>query len=180
VGGPSAAEPDLDRMAYYVYIHSMDKDERALQEACSRVVADCACEGLRRTARAVTQHYEDALAPSGLRATQFPIVVALASAGPLPVTRLAQALGLDRTTLTRNMRALVDHGLIAVADGEDRRTRVVALTPQGRERVTKALGMWEQAQASVEERFGLRRLRGLHGELSRLTEIARGAPQGAV
>src|SRR4030088_1624820 len=118
VAALSAAEPDLDSLGYYVYIHSMDKDERALQEACSRVVAECACEGLRRTARAVTQHYEDALAPSGLRATQFPIVVALASAGPLPVTRLAQALVLDRTTLTRNMRALLDRGLIAVTGGE--------------------------------------------------------------
>jgi DNA-binding MarR family transcriptional regulator len=108
-----------------------------------------------------------------LRATQFPIVVALAAAGPLPVTRLAQALGLDRTTLTRNMRALLDQGLIAVADGEDRRTRVVALTPKGRERLTEALGMWEQAQASVEARFGLGALRGLHGELSRLTELVR-------
>jgi DNA-binding MarR family transcriptional regulator len=127
----------------------------------------------------VTQHYEDALAPSGLRATQFPIVVALAAAGPLPVTRLAQSLGLDRTTLTRNMRALLDQGLIAVADGEDRRTRVVALTPKGKENLAEAMGMWEQAQASVEERFGRGPLRGLHGELSRLTDIARGAPQGA-
>jgi DNA-binding MarR family transcriptional regulator len=151
----------------------MDKDERGLQKACSRVMAECSCEGLRRTARAVTQLYEDALAPSGLRATQFPIVVALAAVGPLPVTRLAQGLGLDRTTLTRNMRALLDQGLIAVADGEDRRTRVVALTPKGRENLTEALGMWEQAQASVEEHFGLGPLRELHGELSRLTEIVR-------
>jgi DNA-binding MarR family transcriptional regulator len=151
----------------------MDRDERTLQEACSRVVAECACEGLRRTARAVTQHYEDALAPSGLRATQFPILVALASAGPLPVTRLATALGLDRTTLTRNMRALLDQGLIAIADGEDRRTRVVALTPKGRRSLAEALGMWEEAQASVEDRFGRGPLQGLHGELSRLTEIVR-------
>jgi DNA-binding MarR family transcriptional regulator len=156
-----------------VYIHSMDADERALQEACSRVVAECACEGLRRTARAVTQHYEDALAPSGLRATQFPILVALASAGPLPVTRLAQALGLDRTTLTRNMRALVDQGLIAIVDGEDRRTRVIALTAQGRRSLGDALGMWEHAQATVEDRFGHRSLQGLHDDLSRLTEIVR-------
>jgi DNA-binding MarR family transcriptional regulator len=151
----------------------METDQRALQEACSRVVADCACEGLRRTARAVTQHYEDALAPSGLRATQFPIVVALAAAGPLPVTRLAQALVLDRTTLTRNMRALLDRGLVAVTGGEDRRTRVVALTPKGREHLTEALGMWEQAQAAVEERFGHGPLRGLHGELARLTDVVR-------
>ena len=151
----------------------MDGNERALQEACSRVVAECACEGLRRTARAVTQHYEEALAPSGLRATQFPILVALASAGPLPVTRLADALGLDRTTLTRNIRALVDRGLIAVADGEDRRTRVVALTARGRRSLAEALALWEEAQASVEDRFGHRRLQGLHGELSRITEIVR-------
>jgi DNA-binding PadR family transcriptional regulator len=57
---------------------------------------------------------------------------------------------------------------------------VVALTPKGRENLTEALGMWEQAQASVEERFGHGPLRGLHGELSRLTDIARGAPRGAV
>ena len=156
-----------------VYIHSMNSDERTLQEACSRVVAECACEGLRRTARAVTQIYEDALAPSGLRATQFPILVGLAAAGPVPVTRLAEALGLDRTTLTRNMRALVDQGLIAIADGEDRRTRVVALTDQGRRSLAEALGMWERAQASVEDRFGHRSLQRLHDELSRLTDIVR-------
>jgi len=155
-----------------MYIHGMDHDA-TLQDACFRVVAECACEGLRRTARAVTQLYEDALAPSGLRATQFPILVALAAAGPLPVTRLADALGLERTTLTRNMRGLQDLGIIAIAGGDDRRTRVVELTPEGSRCLSEALPLWEQAQGHVEERFGHVRLQGLHGELSRLTEIVR-------
>ena len=80
------------------------------------------------------------------------------------MTRLAEALGLDRTTLTRNMRALVDRGLIAVVDGEDRRTRLVALTARGKRSLSEALGLWKQAQATVEERFGHGRLQGLHAD----------------
>lgn len=151
-----------------------DRAPGDVERASARVLHACACEGLRRTARALTQHYERALGPSGVRATQLPILVALAAKGPLPVTPLAEALVMDRTTLTRNLRILEKQALVAVGRGADRRMRVVYLTPKGRGILRQALGLWRRAQGSVEERFGPRRLEGLLAELASLTELVRG------
>jgi DNA-binding MarR family transcriptional regulator len=98
----------------------------------AEVAAGCACKNLRRTARAVTQLYDETLRPSGLRVTQFTLLVAVAVSQPVPITRLADALALDRTTLARDLKPLTERGLVEVAAGEDRRVRVVRLTRQGR------------------------------------------------
>jgi DNA-binding MarR family transcriptional regulator len=125
-------------------------DERAPGRAeLTEVAAGCACKHLRRTARAVTQLYDDTLRPSGLRITQFTLLVAVAISEPVPITRLADALDLDRTTLARDLKPLTERGLVQVAAGEDRRTREVRLTRQGREAVGRAYPLWQQAQARV-------------------------------
>ncbi|MGH9022316.1 MAG: MarR family winged helix-turn-helix transcriptional regulator [Acidimicrobiia bacterium] len=144
-------------------------DRPDLSRAAARVKASCACEGLRRAARTLTRHYDDALSPSGLRVTQLPILVGLSVAGPLPMTPLADALGMDRTTLARNVKALEERALVAVeSDGEDRRRRVLALTPAGEQALSQALLLWAPTQAGVEDRFGRERLHALLGELSSL------------
>jgi DNA-binding MarR family transcriptional regulator len=163
----------VDVGAKKVYIHLMAIEGRDLQGACVQVHTTCGCEGTRRTARALTQLYEEALAPSGLRATQLPILVALGAAGPLPVTRLAGALAIDRTTLTRNLKGLEERCLVDVVPADDGRVRVVTLTPSGRRLLQESIGLWSQAQASVEERFGKARLEHLVSELSALTELVR-------
>lgn len=139
----------------------------------AHAISSCACEGARRTARALTQHYEHSLASTGVRTTQLPILLALSAHGPLPVTPLADALVIDRTTLTRNLTALVRLGLVSIADGPDRRTRVVSLTEPGREALDQSLAQWDRAQAEVEERFGRQRLQSLLRELSVLTDLIR-------
>lgn len=142
-------------------------------------MASCACERLRRATRAVTGRYEEALAPSGLHITQLPILVALFVVGPVPMTPLAEALGMDRTTLTRNVKALEEQQLVTVESGEeDRRRRVLTLTPEGEEVLSRALELWAPAQAMVEKDFGPERLRGLLGELSALTVLIRGGGPG--
>jgi DNA-binding MarR family transcriptional regulator len=118
----------------------------------AEVAADCACKRLRRTARAVTQLYDQTLRPSGLRVTQFTLLVGVAVSEPVPITRLADALGLDRTTLARDLRPLTERGLLEVAAGDDRRTRVVRLTRQGRDAIARAYPLWKQAQARMVER----------------------------
>jgi DNA-binding MarR family transcriptional regulator len=145
-----------------------------VRAASRRVMDTCACEGSRRTARALTQLYDDALAPSGVRATQVPILAALAVVGPAPLTPLAERLGMDRTTLTRNLRGLRDGGLVAIEPGEDRRTRFVALTDAGAGALGRALELWERAQADVAQRFGAERLEHALGELSALRAAVRG------
>ncbi|MGH2718802.1 MAG: MarR family winged helix-turn-helix transcriptional regulator [Actinomycetota bacterium] len=139
-----------------------------LATTCMLVQATCGCEGLRRSARTMTQHYEQALSPSGLRATQLPILVALGWAGPVPLTKLAEGLALDRTTLTRNLKTLQERGFVGLADTEDGRVHLVRLTGEGRQVLTEALAGWASAQSTVEERFGKERLAHLLGELSEL------------
>ncbi len=127
---------------------------------------ECTCFNLRKAARAVTQYYDGALKPSGLRATQFTLLAAIYNAGPITIKRLAERLIMDRTTLTRNLRPLEKQGLIESASGEDRRTRAVTLTDRGREVLAQALPLWEQAQVEVVGRLGRERWSDMLGHLS--------------
>ena len=74
----------------------------------------CPCDALRRASRAVTQHYERAFRGTGLRGTQFTLLAVLTQTGPVPVSSLASEAGLERTTLTRNLRLLQDKGFVCV------------------------------------------------------------------
>jgi DNA-binding MarR family transcriptional regulator len=146
-----------------------------LRAGCAAVRAACACNGLRQAAREITQRYERALAPSGVKATQFPILVALGAGEPIPLTPLADGLALDRTTLTRNLRILEGRGLVTVGGAQqDGRMRMVSITDEGLGVLAHALELWRAEQDDVVEAFGEARLRGLLGDLSDLTHA--GAP----
>jgi DNA-binding MarR family transcriptional regulator len=106
-------------------------------------------------ARAVTQAYDAALRPVGLRATQFAVLVAVATEGALFITALAQAMGMDRSTLTRHVRPLVKDGLLAVGREGWHRSRTVEMTEQGRARVCEALPL-ALCQVPMRKRFGRR------------------------
>ncbi|HEV2357439.1 MAG TPA: MarR family winged helix-turn-helix transcriptional regulator [bacterium] len=137
-----------------------------------RIAAECACVNLRKTARCVTQFFDEALTPSGLRATQFTVLVAVALADPPTMTRIAEALVMDRSTLTRNLRPLERAGLVKTAGGEDRRTRFVTLTSRGRERLTAALPLWERVQNHVVRGIGVPRWHDILGDLSAVRTLA--------
>jgi DNA-binding MarR family transcriptional regulator len=93
-------------------------------------------------ARAVTQAYDAALRPVGLRATQFAVLVAVATEGALFITALEQAMGMDRSTLTRHVRPLVKDGLLAVGrEGWDR-SRTVEITERGRAGCARRCRSW--------------------------------------
>jgi len=140
-------------------------------DLCMRVRKMCACNQLRRATRGITQLYEAAMAESGLKVTQLPILVGLGSEGDLSVTTLAGALALDRTTLTRNLRVLEDRGLVRTAEHEDdARVRMVSLTVEGSRVLSDALASWEEVHDEVEARFGRTRLRALYGELAALSD----------
>jgi DNA-binding MarR family transcriptional regulator len=109
----------------------------------------CACFAVRRAARAITQHYDRALRPSGLRATQFTLLTVLSVGGPLPLSRVAGRLGMERTTLTRNLKPLVDAGLVGVEHGGDRRVRTISITAKGYRAAVAALPHWRRAQRAV-------------------------------
>ena len=141
------------------------KDEPDVDK-CTFMLAACACLNLRKASRAITQMYDEALRPSGLRATQLPVLVTLVSTGTTTVNRLPDDLVMDRTSLSRLLQPLVAQGLIDMAPGEDRRTRELSITPLGREGVAAAIPMWDGVQGEVLERLGQRRWRDLIDNLS--------------
>jgi DNA-binding MarR family transcriptional regulator len=111
----------------------------------------CLCFAVRRAARTVTQHYDRALRGTGLRATQFNMLTALAEAGPLSMASLAEFMGMDRTSLTRNLQPPARRKWLKVSASEDdRRVRMVEITPAGRAMLRRAVPAWRKAQASAE------------------------------
>jgi DNA-binding MarR family transcriptional regulator len=133
----------------------------------------CACFNLRKAARAVTQLYEEMLRPSGLRGTQFALLVATKNLEPVTVKRLAKAMVMDRTTLTRDLKPLEKQGLLTVEVGEDRRERKVTLTLQGQQVLARALPLWEKAQARIEKGLGQERLQRLLTDLSAAVAVTK-------
>ena len=146
---------------------------QSIRDRSSVVDATCANANLRRATRAVTQMYDGYLAPSGLQATQFMLLSACAKAGPVTLSALAEALVMDRTTLTRNLRPLQARGLVKVAPGDDRRVRMVTLSEKGYSALARALPLWQEAQTEILKGFGQRRLTGLLQDLSALVQLAR-------
>jgi DNA-binding MarR family transcriptional regulator len=121
------------------------------------VAQSCAVFNLRKASRALTQFYETALRPSGLRVTQFTLMVAINLLGAITISRLAETMVMDRTTLTRNLKLLEKKGFIKIIPGEDRRERVAVLTQMGQEALGKALPLWEETQSKIVNGLGHRR-----------------------
>jgi DNA-binding MarR family transcriptional regulator len=123
-------------------------------------------------ARAVTRAYDAALRPVGLRATQFAVLVAVATEGALSITALAESMGMDRSTLTRNLRPLAKDGLLAVGHEGWHRSRTVAITERGRARVREALPLWARAQARLQRQLGEPQWTSVHQSLEELGQMA--------
>jgi DNA-binding MarR family transcriptional regulator len=125
-----------------VYIHQNMQSDGIDFVACRQ----CVCTGARRKSRELTRAFEKAMRGSGVRGTQFSLLAMLVQTGPTPITRLADFLGLERTTLTRNLRPLVRDGLVRIDEGDDRRVRRAAITPTGEEAARRAFPFWRKAQ----------------------------------
>ncbi|MFJ4373684.1 MarR family winged helix-turn-helix transcriptional regulator [Pseudomonas japonica] len=118
------------------------------------LTSTCICTHLRRAAREVSRHYDEALEGSGINVAQFSLLRHLQRLDRPSISILAEAMGLDRSTLGRNLKVLEADGLVALIEGEDLRNRVVLLTAEGAERVRSAEPAWEKAQASLVESLG--------------------------
>jgi DNA-binding MarR family transcriptional regulator len=129
----------------------------------------CNCLALRQAARHVTQFYDQYLAPTGLRTTQFSILAKLRWLGPMSINTLARELVMDRTTLGRTMLPLERDGLISIEDGAlDRRSKELRLTKTGADRLRAAGKLWRDAQAQFDAAFGGERAAKLRDELQAL------------
>lgn len=113
---------------------------------------DCFCLAARKRARELTRRYEAAFRPYGLRATQFSVLAALAQTGPVPVSKLADILGLERTTLTRIASVMERDGRLSIARGDDERVRILNITADGKRVLAAALPAWQRVQKETAKR----------------------------
>jgi DNA-binding MarR family transcriptional regulator len=143
-------------------------------ELCARAAESCACFNLRKASRAVTQAFDEALQPTGLRSTQLVVLLAAALFEQASVSHLARELVLDRTTLTRNLRPLTASGLVRLSAGRDAREKQVELTAKGRRTLARALPVWAAAQRKFVDHVGTERWDQLHVELARITTLGLG------
>jgi DNA-binding MarR family transcriptional regulator len=117
----------------------------------------CMCASFRRASRVLTQHYDAALRPLGLRATQFTLLQALSLVGEISQGTLGEILAIDSTTLTRTLAIMERQGWIGSQPGEDRRERLLSLSKAGRAEYNRALPHWEKVQQELRAQFGSKR-----------------------
>lgn len=131
--------------------------------------SQCLCTNLRRAARGVSRYYDGALDGFGINVAQYSLLNNLLRLDQPSISSLAEAMGLDRSTLGRNVRVLEAAGLVRLLEGDDQRNRLVQLTEAGHERLAAALPAWEVAQQRLIDRLGAQKRETL---LALLNELA--------
>lgn len=130
----------------------------------------CTCFQIRRAARVITGRYDTALAPLGLRITQFSVLAHLV-ATPIALTALADMLVMDRTTLTRTLKPMLAAGWLTLESGAtDRRVKLARLTEAGAALFEQAVPLWRNVQRSVKDDLGRDFVRDLHDRLTTVWE----------
>lgn len=137
-----------------------------------RQLTECSCNMMRKSARKITQFYENNLRETGIKPTQFTILATLANTGPLQLTQLAEKLLLERTGLTRNLNILERNEWIDIHAGEeDSRQRVVSLSRKGYKQLDLAIPYWQKAQKAIAKDMGQDTMTELRNNLDEMTEI---------
>jgi DNA-binding MarR family transcriptional regulator len=148
-------------------ISALDLRDKKMRK---QIGLSCACFNLRRAARLVTQRFDRVFRENGITANQFSILMAVYNQKHILLTRLARILGMERTTLSRNVSLLTRMGMIVTEAGTDRRERKIAITENGITLLEKTLPLWQKVQNEVVEVIGRERWDGL---LSGLHSVAK-------
>ncbi len=131
----------------------------------------CCCFNMRKVMRAVTQYYDRYLESSGIRSTQFTLLIALASTSAKTLTDIAESLVMDRTTLTRNLKPLANMELIMTVQTMDKRSKAYTLTEKGKALVQTCVPLWQEAQNSVIQGIGPEEYREIFVRLEKLLSM---------
>jgi DNA-binding MarR family transcriptional regulator len=129
----------------------MDNSTTSSIDTISRT---CIAVRLRLLNRVVTNFYDDALRPLGLKVSQLNILIVTARLGLARPAQVCEILQLDASTLSRNVKPLHAHGWLEVVSEEDARAQPFRLTPQGKRLIEKAVPAWEEAQRQATELLG--------------------------
>ena len=147
---------------------SGEVDGENLKELSRETGRACVCFNLRKSARLLSQIYDQALKPVGIKVTQLSLLMAVAGQDGITMGRLARPLGMDRTTLSRNARLLAKKGLLEIGEGEDRREQLLSLTDRGVTLLKEALPLWDSVQRRLAEEMGEDRLSDILRDLREL------------
>lgn len=124
-------------------------------EATIMVRDTCLCLHVQRAARALARRFDEVLRPLGLTNGQFSLLMSLNRPQPASMGQVASVLAMDRTTLTAYLKPLERRGLVNVSpDPDDKRTRRLTLTPEGRKLLVKALPVWKRTHAEIDRLLG--------------------------
>lgn len=126
---------------------------------------------LRQLTRRVSRHYDLEMAGAGLKTTQYSLLSHVLKLGPLRPGELAKSMKMSASTLTRNLKPLVDAGWVELAAGSDARSRSVAITPAGRVKREEARHRWKAAQDSLNQLLGAQRVLALHGLINESMDL---------
>jgi DNA-binding MarR family transcriptional regulator len=132
----------------------------------------CACTSVRRAARVLVRVFDAALAASGMNITQLAVMRAVLRHRSEPLTRVAEDLAMDRTTLYRALATLQKQKWVRLTDGADGRTRTALVTKSGRRVLAKTDPSWGSAQQAIIDRFGRTQWQIFAAELQRLSDCA--------
>jgi DNA-binding MarR family transcriptional regulator len=141
--------------------------------ALAEMARTCACFNFRKASRSVTQLFDQRLAPCGLRSTQLVILITGELLGPSSIARHARELVMDRSTLTRNLRPLLNQGLLALTKSAHAKQKSVAVTEAGRQALLAAAPYWETAQNQLVARLGTEHWNQLMSELAGIVDASR-------
>src|SRR5437867_9204115 len=134
----------------------------------------CTCFALRKLNRTVSRLYDQHMAEAGLKTTQYSLLRWVAQE-PLPIAELAGRMNTERTTLTRNLKPLIDAGWVVLKPGRDSRQHIATITPAGNKVIAAARDAWRAAQSELERALGIEAVRALHlqidAALARLTPL---------
>ncbi|WP_339799243.1 MarR family winged helix-turn-helix transcriptional regulator [uncultured Marinobacter sp.] len=131
----------------------------------------CTNYKIRKLMRQVSQYYDTEIGRAGLKATQFALLGQLARLGPIRPGDLAQTMGMDASTLTRNLKPLTDAGLARTEQGTDARSRSVTITDAGHQKWAEAREYWKVAQGHINNVLGADRVIALHKLLDESLEL---------
>ena len=163
-----------------MYIHVKSQMPQ-MKKHCSTLDLDgtgyCASFNFRRTARAVTRLYDMALQESGIRSTQFAILVGVVKNQPVSIGALADVLVIDSSTLTRSLRLLEKEGLVTISNRAAMRQRFLTLTTKGEHALARSLPAWRKTHLRFVRTIGPEHWIELRSELERLAHVARDLEQ---
>lgn len=148
------------------------KKQEVGRRDCAAAAAVCACFNIRKTARAVTRLFDEALEPAGIRSTQFALMASIHAEDTITLPDLARAVGVDRSALTRSLRPLERDGLLKVTASRSAGRSRARLTAKGRRQLARCVPLWREAQERFVAGIGVRRWDGLRADLAAARTVA--------